>query len=104
MSKLSRVIRNLLVVNRGGVLLLRSSVWLTSCSRAEEVVPSSAAANGVVAITGGRVIDGTGAAPIESGTILIRNGRVQAVGPSASVTVPAGASRMDAAGKTITPG
>jgi imidazolonepropionase-like amidohydrolase/Tol biopolymer transport system component len=41
---------------------------------------------------------------IEDGTILIRGDRIDAVGPAASVQVPAGAIRVDARGKTIIPG
>jgi imidazolonepropionase-like amidohydrolase len=59
---------------------------------------------GPIALTGARIIDGTGTAPIEQGTIVIANGKIAAVGPSASVTVPAGATRIDATGKTIIPG
>src|SRR6266567_3274876 len=55
-----------------------------------------------VAFVGARIIDGTGKAPIETATVLVRNGRIEAVGPS--VTVPAGVQRIDAAGKTIIPG
>jgi imidazolonepropionase-like amidohydrolase len=61
-------------------------------------------AGGTVAFTGARVIDGTGKAPLEQGTIVVTNGRITAVGPSASVTVPAGATRIDSTGKTIIPG
>src|SRR2546427_9347465 len=57
---------------------------------------------GVTALTGARVIDGTGAAPIEGATILVSDGRIQAVGKN--VTIPAGATRVDMAGKTIVPG
>lgn len=57
---------------------------------------------GVTALTGARVIDGTGAAPIEGATILVSDGRIQAVGRN--VTIPAGATRVDMAGKTIVPG
>jgi imidazolonepropionase-like amidohydrolase len=57
-----------------------------------------------VALTGARVIDGTGSAPIANATIVMANGRITAVGPSASVTIPAGATRVDATGKTILPG
>ena len=59
-------------------------------------------AGGSVALTGARVIDGTGAAPIEGATILVSDGRIQAVGKN--VTIPAGATRVDMAGKTIVPG
>ncbi len=61
-------------------------------------------AGGTVAFTGARIIDGTGKAPIAQGTIVVTNGRITAVGPSASVTVPAGATQINAAGKTIIPG
>src|SRR2546426_5636424 len=58
----------------------------------------------VKAFTGARVIDGTDRAPIDNATILVRDGRVAAVGPAASVTVPAGAERVSLAGKTVIPG
>jgi len=62
------------------------------------------AGGGIVALTGARVIDGTGRT-IEQATIVINaNGRIQAVGPATSVQVPAGATRVDMAGKTIMPG
>ncbi len=55
----------------------------------------------VVAITGARVIDGTGAAP-RAATVLIDNGRISAVGEE--VRIPAGAAVVDARGKTLLPG
>jgi imidazolonepropionase-like amidohydrolase len=58
----------------------------------------------VKAFTGARVIDGTDRAPIENATILVRDGRIAAVGPAARVTVPAGAERVSLAGKTVMPG
>jgi imidazolonepropionase-like amidohydrolase len=56
-----------------------------------------------VALVGARVIDGTGAAPVPNATILVRNGRIDRIGP-ATLEVPAGAARVDVAGKTIIPG
>jgi imidazolonepropionase-like amidohydrolase len=61
-------------------------------------------APGVIAFTGARVVDGTGSAPIEQATIVITNGRITAIGPSASVMPPAGAMIVNVAGKTIIPG
>ncbi|HEV2148750.1 MAG TPA: amidohydrolase family protein [Longimicrobiaceae bacterium] len=58
-------------------------------------------AQGVVAIEGGTVHTMAGA-PIEGGTVLIRDGRVVAVGRD--VAVPPGARRIDARGKQVTPG
>jgi imidazolonepropionase-like amidohydrolase len=54
------------------------------------------------AFTGARVIDGTGKAAVENATIVVRDGRIAAVGRS--VAVPAGAQRIDLAGKTVIPG
>jgi imidazolonepropionase-like amidohydrolase len=60
--------------------------------------------NGVLALVGARIIDGSGAAPIADGVMVVQNGRISAIGPSKTTTVPAGATRMDVAGKTIMPG
>lgn len=54
-----------------------------------------------IAITGGRVFPVSGP-PIDNGTVLIRDGKIVQVG--ANVTVPAGAQRIDATGKWVTPG
>jgi imidazolonepropionase-like amidohydrolase len=51
---------------------------------------------------GARIIDGTGKPAIENATLLIRNGRIEAVGKR--VRIPAGAEQIDARGKTIIPG
>jgi imidazolonepropionase-like amidohydrolase len=54
-----------------------------------------------IAITGGKVYPVSGP-PIENGTVIITNGRIAAVG--ANVAIPAGAQRIDATGKIVTPG
>ena len=54
-----------------------------------------------VAITGGRVYTVSGA-PIDNGTVLIRDGRIVQVGTN--VSIPADARRIDASGKWVTPG
>lgn len=54
-----------------------------------------------IAITGGTVYPVSGP-KIENATVLIRDGRIAAVG--AGVAVPAGATRIDASGKWVTPG
>src|ERR1700694_2281328 len=66
--------------------------------------PAQGAAGGTLALTGARVIDGTGRAPLEQATVIVTDGRIQEVGPAATVKIPAGAARIDAAGKTIVPG
>ena len=65
------------------------------------LVASTAAAQ--TAFVGARIIDGRGGV-IDRGTLLIRDGKIVAVGPAASVTVPAGSERVDVAGATIMPG
>jgi imidazolonepropionase-like amidohydrolase len=54
-----------------------------------------------VAITGGKVYPVSGP-PIENGTVVITDGRITAVG--ANIAIPAGAQRIDATGKIVTPG
>lgn len=55
-------------------------------------------------VTGGTLVDGTGAAPISDGAVLIRDGRISAVGPASEVEAPGDARRVDAAGGWILPG
>jgi imidazolonepropionase-like amidohydrolase len=57
-----------------------------------------------IALVGARVIDGTGTPPIDDAVLLISEGRIAAIGPSASVAIPGDATRIDMAGKTILPG
>jgi imidazolonepropionase-like amidohydrolase len=63
---------------------------------------AQAPANGVTALTNVRIIDGTGAPAVERGTVVISSGKITAAG--ASVQVPANATRVDLAGKTVMPG
>src|SRR6266849_6163914 len=58
-------------------------------------------ADGVVAISGGRIVPITGD-DIERGTVLMENGKIAAVG--AEVAVPDGAEVVDAAGAWVLPG
>ena len=58
----------------------------------------------VLALTNVRVIDGTGAAPRENQTLVVRDGRIIAIGASASTAIPTGAQTLDLTGKTIMPG
>ena len=58
----------------------------------------------VVALEHVRVIDGTGAAPLEDQTIVIDHGRIEAVGSSGQVRFPTGARRLDLPDHTVIPG
>ena len=51
-----------------------------------------------------RIVDGTGAAPIENGRVVLHGERITAVGAAAAVAAPANAERIDLAGRTVIPG
>jgi imidazolonepropionase-like amidohydrolase len=58
----------------------------------------------VTAFVGARIFDGTNKPPLESGVVLVRDGRIAEVGPRTRVRVPKDARVVDLAGKTLTPG
>jgi imidazolonepropionase-like amidohydrolase len=74
------------------------------CDGAEPVPEPVEMTPGLQAFVGGRLIDGTGAAAIENGVLVVRDGRIEAVGTSDSVTVPADAEQIDVSGRTLMPG
>ncbi|MBI4913729.1 MAG: amidohydrolase family protein [Acidobacteria bacterium] len=57
----------------------------------------------LVALVHARVIDGTGAPAREDQTILLRDGRIEALGP-AGLAVPKEAQVLDLTGRTVLPG
>ena len=57
-----------------------------------------------VALTNVRIVDGTGAPPIDGATIVIENGKIVSVGPAAQAKVPTGARTLDLTGHTVIPG
>ena len=59
---------------------------------------------GTLAIVGGKLIDGTGSAPIDDSAVVIENGRIAAVGPRGTVRIPRGAKIIDARGRSVLPG
>src|SRR5437879_4526532 len=58
----------------------------------------------VIALTHVRVIDGTGAAPLEDQTIVIGDGKITSISASAGANVPAGAQILDLKGYSVLPG
>ena len=58
----------------------------------------------VFALTNVRIIDGTGALARDGQTLVVRDGRITALGTSSRTTIPAGALIIDLAGKTVMPG
>ena len=57
-----------------------------------------------IALIGGTIIDGTGKPAIPNGVVVIRGDRLQCVGTAEQCPVPAGARRIDVAGRFVTPG
>jgi imidazolonepropionase-like amidohydrolase len=62
------------------------------------------AGDGAVAYVHGRLIDGTGAPPVDDAVVVVEGGKITAAGPARKVAVPAGARTVDAAGATLVPG
>jgi imidazolonepropionase-like amidohydrolase len=58
----------------------------------------------VVALTHVRVIDGTGAPPLEDQTILIVDGKITEIHPSKDIQVKEGIKTLDLTGDTVLPG
>ena len=59
---------------------------------------------GLQAFVGARIIDGTGDAPVENGVLVVRDGRIEAVGVRDAIDVPPDAEQIDVSGRTIMPG
>ena len=60
--------------------------------------------SGTVVLRAARLIDGTGAAPVQNGVVVITDDRIVAVGRQGSVAEPAGARVIDLGDATLLPG
>ena len=87
-------------MRRFRVLVLGLVLSLTGCGESAAPV----AEPGGLALVGGQLIDGTGAAPVLDSVVVIRDGRIENAGARNVTAVPAGAEVIDVAGKTIIPG
>lgn len=81
--------------------MTRIARTLTTIASAAMLLGATPASAQVIAITGGKVFPVSGPA-IDNGTVVMRDGRIVAVG--SNVTIPADARRIDASGKWVTPG
>jgi imidazolonepropionase-like amidohydrolase len=57
-----------------------------------------------VALTNVRIVDGTGAPPVEGRTLVIENGRIARITAAADAKLPAGTRTIDLSGHTVIPG
>jgi imidazolonepropionase-like amidohydrolase len=80
----------------------RLAVLAVSTACALLAAPAYSQTPQIIAITGGTVHTLGAAGTIEGGTVLLENGRIRAVGKD--LAIPAGARRIDATGKVVTPG
>lgn len=58
----------------------------------------------MIAIRGGKLIDGSGAEPVKDAVVLIQEDKIAALGRSGEIQIPPDAEVIDAAGKTVMPG
>ena len=77
-------------------VFILAAVALTSLSILGQAPP-------VTVFEGARVIVGDGRAPIENATFIVSGNRFTEVGRAADVRIPAGAARVNLAGKTVMP-
>lgn len=75
--------------------------YLAAAAAAALALSAAATQAQTIAITGGKVYPVSGPV-IEGGTVLLRDGKIVAVGRD--VSIPADAQRVDATGKVVTPG
>jgi imidazolonepropionase-like amidohydrolase len=80
---------------------LRGQAYTTLSSTVQQLV---SVAEPRIALTHVRVVDGTGAPPLEDHTVVIENGKITAVAPSGTAKVPAGVRMIDLTGHTVIPG
>src|SRR5215469_18850916 len=86
-----------------GTFLGRSgSDGMAALAEIAKGIPGSHAES--LAIVGGTLIDGTGAAPLTDSAVVIEHGRIAAVGSRAKVRIPHSATKVDARGKYVLPG
>lgn len=99
---------NSVVVHSRRWWALSAACLLSACASEPAQRPSaeseSTAPGSATAFVGARLIDGSSAAPIEDAVLIVRDGRVDTVGPATSVVIPPGVGRVDVSGKTIVPG
>lgn len=81
----------------------RTSLFILAAIVAATVSTLGQSAQRVTVYQGARLINGTGGAAIENATFVVEGGRFTQVGRSDAVKVPAGAARVDLAGKTVIP-
>lgn len=86
------------------LLALPAAGFTPAAAQDQDRFDEFVASRGDVALTGAKLIDGTGAPARAGQTILIRGDRIVAVGDDGSVEIPSGVRVMNVAGQTVIPG
>ena len=82
----------------------RSTIMLAVLLIAGPVAAQEAKGSGVVVLRAAHLIDGTGAAPVTPGVVVVTDDRITAVGTDRTVSIPAGATTIDLGDATLLPG
>jgi imidazolonepropionase-like amidohydrolase len=68
------------------------------------ITPEAPIGKGIVVLKAARLIDGTGAAPINNAVVIVTDNTITAVGAASAVRVPANAKMIDLGDVTLMPG
>jgi imidazolonepropionase-like amidohydrolase len=85
-------------------LVLAIVVFAGVVSTAAQGAPGELKGKGTVVIKAAQIIDGRGGAPIRNGAVVVTDDKITAVGPLASISVPAGSRTIDLGDATLMPG
>src|SRR6059058_256899 len=83
--------------------IVRTTITMLAAS-SSLLAAQQAKGTGTVVLRASRVIDGTGAAPIANGLVVVTDDRIVAIGRQGSVTIPTGARTIDLGNATLLPG
>lgn len=86
-------------------VVLLSSLCLSVLSQTQSrITPEPPVGKGTVVLKAARLIDGTGAAPINNAVLVVTDNEITGVGPAGSVRIPANARMIDLGDVTLMPG
>ena len=97
MRKFKCVAIALLLINVFPVVVLSQTPY-------SRITPEAPVGKGTVVLKAARLIDGTGAAPINNAVVVVTDNTITAVGTAASVKIPPGAQIIDLGDVTLMPG
>ena len=79
-------------------------IALLQASFAVSALSAQQVSTGTTVLRAARLIDGTGAAPIQNGVVVVTDNRIVAAGKEGSVSIPANARVIDLGDATLMPG